>query len=75
LAYDPIHQFHIEKIIPIEIGGFDISFTNSALFMVLTVAAAALFLIPTTGALARVPVRWPSAPDITYEFISNKLRE
>ena len=45
LAYDPIHQFHIEKIIPIEIGGLDLSFTNSALFMVLTVAGASAFLL------------------------------
>jgi F-type H+-transporting ATPase subunit a len=75
LAYDPIHQFHIEKIIPIEIGGFDISFTNSALFMVLTVAAAALFLIPTTGARAMVPGRWQSAAEMTYEVIAQTLRE
>jgi F-type H+-transporting ATPase subunit a len=75
LAYDPIHQFHIEKIIPIEIGGVDISFTNSALFMVLTVAAAALFLIPTTRSRAMVPGRWQSAAEMIYEFIAQTLRE
>ena len=37
MATDPIHQFEIQKLIPIEIGGVDFSFTNSALFMVLTV--------------------------------------
>ena len=31
---DPIHQFQISNIVPIEIGGLDFSFTNSALFMV-----------------------------------------
>ena len=34
---DPIHQFQIHPIIPIHIGGYDVSFTNSALFMVATV--------------------------------------
>ena len=57
MAYDPIHQFHIEKLIPIEIGGVDFSFTNSALFMALTVAGASAFLIlsdarPRPGAVA-----------------------
>ena len=33
----PLDQFKIEPIIPIHIGGVDASFTNSALFMVLTV--------------------------------------
>ena len=35
VATDPIHQFEIKKLIPIEIGGVDFSFTNSALFMVI----------------------------------------
>jgi F-type H+-transporting ATPase subunit a len=34
VANDPIHQFQISKLIPIEIGGMDLSFTNSSLFMV-----------------------------------------
>ena len=48
MAYDPIHQFHIHKIIPIEIGGVDFSFTNASLFMALTVAGSAAFLLLTT---------------------------
>jgi F-type H+-transporting ATPase subunit a len=55
LATDPIHQFKIEPIIPIEIGGVDISFTNSALFMVLTVLGATLFLVLATRGRAVVP--------------------
>ncbi|RUU63521.1 F0F1 ATP synthase subunit A, partial [Mesorhizobium sp. M2C.T.Ca.TU.009.01.2.1] len=31
---DPIHQFQIHPIIPLHIGGYDVSFTNSSLFMV-----------------------------------------
>ena len=29
---DPIHQFVIERLVPIHVGGVDISFTNSALW-------------------------------------------
>jgi F-type H+-transporting ATPase subunit a len=39
VANDPIHQFQLQDIAgPFNIGGYDISFTNSALFMGLTVA-------------------------------------
>ena len=37
---DPIHQFQIKKLVPIDIGGLDLSFTNSSLFMVATVVVA-----------------------------------
>ena len=36
---DPIHQFEISKIADIQLGGIDISFTNSSLFMVFALAA------------------------------------
>ncbi len=75
MAYDPIHQFHINKIVPIEVGGVDISFTNSALFMVLTVLGAAAFLLIPTRSRAVVPGRWQSAAEMTYEFVAQTLRE
>jgi F-type H+-transporting ATPase subunit a len=73
--YDPIHQFHIEKIIPIEIGGVDFSFTNSALFMALTVVGASAFLILSTRGRGLVPSRWQSAAEMTYEFLAQTLRD
>ncbi len=75
MAYDPIHQFHIEKLIPIEVGGIDFSFTNSALFMALTVAGASAFLILSTRGRGLVPSRWQSAAEMTYEFVASTLRE
>jgi F-type H+-transporting ATPase subunit a len=75
LAYDPIHQFHIEDLIPIEVGGVDFSFTNSALFMVLTVAGASAFLMLSTRRRTLVPSRWQSAAEVTYEFVAQTLRE
>ena len=32
---DPMHQFEIKRLLDINIAGYDISFTNSALFMLL----------------------------------------
>jgi F-type H+-transporting ATPase subunit a len=75
LATDPIHQFHLNKIVPLEVGGVDLSFTNSALFMVLTVAGAAAFLLLSTQPRAVVPGRWQSAAELTYEFVAKTLRD
>ena len=75
MAYDPIHQFHIEKLIPIQVGGVDFSFTNSALFMVLTVAGASAFLLLSTRGRGLVPSRAQSAAEVTYEFVAQTLRE
>ena len=74
-APDPIHQFHIERLIPIEIGGVDFSFTNSALFMVLTVAGAAAFLLPATQRRALVPSRLQLSAEMLYEFVAGTVRE
>ncbi|NVK35093.1 MAG: F0F1 ATP synthase subunit A [Rhodobacteraceae bacterium] len=74
MANDPIHQFHIQKLFPIEVGGMDFSFTNSSLFMVLTVAAASAFLILTTSGRGLVPTRLQSLSEMAYEFVANMLR-
>jgi F-type H+-transporting ATPase subunit a len=75
VANDPIHQFQISKIVPIEIGGLDVSFTNASLFMVATVAIAAGFLYFATGQRALIPGRAQSVAEMSYEFVANMLRE
>jgi len=73
---DPIHQFGITKIMDFgEIGGVSFAFTNSALFMVITVAVIALFLILSTNGRGLVPSRMQSLAEMSYEFIANMLRE
>ncbi len=74
MANDPIHQFVINKIIPIEVGGLDFSFTNSALFMVLTVAASSAFLTMATSGRGLVPGRMQSLAEMAYEFVAGTLR-
>jgi len=75
VATDPIHQFEIQRLIPIEVGGIDFSFTNSSLFMALTVVAASGFLILSTRGRGLVPTRWQSAAEMTYEFVAGTLRD
>lgn len=75
MANDPIHQFQISKLIPIEIGGLDFSFTNSSAFMVLTAASAAAFLYMTTSSRGLIPSRLQSISEMSYEFVANMLRD
>ena len=72
---DPIHQFAISRLVPIEIGGLDFSFTNSTLFMVLTVGVAAAFLYYSTRGRGLVPSKLQSITELTYEFTANMLRD
>ena len=72
---DPIHQFHINKIIPIDIGGLDLSFTNSSLFMVIVVALAGGFLYMTTANRGLIPSRLQSVSEMSYEFVASMLRD
>jgi F-type H+-transporting ATPase subunit a len=75
LADDPIHQFHISDLIPIEIGGLDLSFTNASLFMVATAAGASAFLYLTTASRSVIPGRLQSISEMSYEFVANMLRD
>jgi len=75
VANDPTHQFQISKIVPIEIGGIDFSFTNASLFMVATVACATGFLYFATSQRGLIPGRAQSVAEMSYEFIAGMLRE
>ena len=74
-GHSPLEQFEIKRLIPIDIGGLDLSFTNSALFMLIAVALAALFLTYSMRTRALVPGRLQSVAEISYEFIANMIRE
>ncbi|MBA3520699.1 MAG: F0F1 ATP synthase subunit A [Rhizobiales bacterium] len=73
---DPIHQFGITNLVEFgNVGGVDLAFTNSALFMVITVGLIAAFMLLTTTGRAVVPGRMQSLAEMSYEFVANMLRE
>ncbi len=79
---DPIHQFNIVELLSFGTigadaqgeGGFSLVFTNSALFMVLTVGIIAGYLILSTRGRGLVPSKLQLVSEITYEFIANMIR-
>jgi F-type H+-transporting ATPase subunit a len=75
VANDPIHQFHLIRWIPIKLGGLDLSFTNSAAFMVATVVLASAFLYLTSSNRGLIPTRMQSVSEMAYEFVAKTLRD
>jgi F-type H+-transporting ATPase subunit a len=71
----PLAQFEVRTIVPIEVGGIDISFTNSSLFMVVAVAISGGFLVLAGRRGAMVPGRLQTLAEMTYEFIGGLIRE
>ena len=71
----PLDQFTIKPLVQIDIGGADLSFTNSSLAMLITVASVSLFLVVGMGRGRLVPGRWQSMAEMSYEFVAGLLKE
>jgi F-type H+-transporting ATPase subunit a len=71
---DPLHQFVVTPIVPLQIGGIDISFTNSSLWMMIGVAVSSIFLSMAMRKETLVPGRMQVAAELLYEFIANMIR-
>ncbi len=70
---DPIHQFEIQKLVPINLFGYDMSFTNSSLWMVIGVAVITLVMVYGSASRSIVPGRLQSLAEMAYEFVANTL--
>ena len=72
---NPMEQFVIKKIIPIDIAGIDFSFTNSSLFMLLAVVVSSVVLGLCLTKRSLVPNAAQSVPECIYEFIGGLINE
>ncbi len=71
----PLEQFEIHPVVPLEVGGLNISYTNSSVWMTLAVVLGAGFLLLGTRQAAMIPGRLQSTAELTYEFIAGIIRE
>lgn len=72
---NPMEQFEIKTIIPLKFGNVDVSFTNSALFMVLAVVTISLVFGLCLRKRSLVPNVAQSVPEVIYEFVHSLLKE
>lgn len=72
---DPLHQFKIHPLIHLELAGWDISFTNASLFMVLTTLIIITFFYFSVNPRGFVPNRFQIIAESLYTFVSDMIRE
>jgi F-type H+-transporting ATPase subunit a len=74
-AIDPLHQFEIYSILDINIAGFDVSFTNSALWMV--IASVVGYGIMRLGMREPelVPGRMQVVAESLYGIVASMIRD
>ena len=71
---NPMEQFAIKPIVPLHIGGYDVSFTNQSLLMVIVAVAASAFLTLAMSKRSLVPSRSQSMAEMSYEFVANMIQ-
>ena len=71
----PLEQFEIHRLIDMQVGGLDVSFTNSSVWMVVVIVAVSLFLLVAMRKGAMVPSRGQSMAELSYEFVANMVRD
>ena len=70
---DPMHQFTIERLIPLHIGPYDISFTNSSLWLMVGLVLLIAFM--ATGMKRQlVPDRWQMAVEGVTGFVDDMVK-
>jgi F-type H+-transporting ATPase subunit a len=70
-----MHQFQIGKLFDLNIGGYDVSFTTSALWMVIGVLLVIGVLALATANMKTVPGRLQSLGEVWYGFIAGIVKD
>ncbi len=73
--HSPLEQFEIIPISNIELGNFNISFTNSSFAMLITVLVITLFLTLTVNSKSIIPSRLQLISELMYNFIAQLLSD
>ena len=69
----PMEHVEIKTLRPIQAGGYDLSFTNSSLWMLVALLIVAGFLFVGTARPQLVPNRMQAAVEYVYDFIRKML--
>ena len=75
MAHSPLDQFKLKTIIHFQMFGYDISITNSVLFMMFVGLCTVTYFLFAFRARALVPSRYQMSGELTYRLIYNMLDE
>ena len=73
--HSPLEQFEIIPYLHIKTGNLDLSFTNSSVTMVLTVAIITIFLTASVKTRSLIPSRMQLISEMSYNFIAQLLKD
>ena len=74
IMHSPVEQFTIKALLELQLFGYDISFTNSALFMMLSVIVSVVYLTYAVRKREMIPGRMQASAEMLYEFISEMVK-
>jgi F-type H+-transporting ATPase subunit a len=74
VKHSPLAQFKIEKFVDLKIGNFDLSFTNSSLYMLVATILIIGFMIYATRKKSLIPNRLQLVAESVYNFIDNLIK-
>ena len=76
MSTNPMHQFEVYRIGPkLSLGGMDISFTNSSLFMLISAASILLILSYATTKKNLIPSKIQLLSELSYNFIAKMIND
>ena len=76
MSTNPMHQFEVYRIGPkLSLGGIDISFTNSSLFMFISAASILLILSYATTKKNLIPSKIQLLSELSYNFIAKMIND
>lgn len=70
---NPLDQFKVINLVPLKVADVDVSFTNSALVMVITVLCIATYILLAIRRQAVIPGYWQASVEIIYTQIESML--
>lgn len=71
--HSPLEQFEIKRIIPINIGGLDVSITNSSLFMIMALITIVITAVLGVRRTHLIPSRMQSLNEMMFELVDGMV--
>lgn len=75
MATSPLEQFVIRPIVSLPVAGYDLSFTQSSLWMMIGVFATTALMVLGVRNKELVPGRLQNIPEMLYEFVAGVVND
>jgi len=72
--HSPLTQFEVKKIVDIKLGKYDLSFTNSSLYMFIATFLIIAFMIIATRKKSLIPSRIQTCAEGIFNFINDLIK-